>query len=442
MKVIATLVGLLLLTNSGLKAQDCTATPPYEMNELAAFSIFQDNYKNKDYPFALMYGRWLLCSKTKELEGYPRFSLASQYPKFIDIYTQIGLGEQDPSIREAYIDTALSLFEEQFTLFTDEEVDKYELYQDRGRYLLENYQNIDGGLDMAYGDFKAMFDMDVEKTTLLGEGYYVRVVIDDLVRKGEKDMVISMIDQATAYAGLELSTYFDDTLESLFNTPEERLEFCGAKLEENPESIEDLKCVAEAQEDLNMTVEFLQTTLLIHELEPTFDSALTLAETEKGNSSYASAAEYFKQALEMADNDTDKKNINLELADVYSSTGELSTSKRYVQDALAIDDAFGRAYIKLASVYGQAVSSCTESRKLEARDKVVYWVVVDYLTRAKSVDASVTNTVNSQLATYEAVTPSTEDKFFTLAYEQGQRVQVNSSLDSCYSWINESTVVR
>ena len=442
MKVLATLVGLLLLTNSGLKAQDCTATPPYEMNELAAFSIFQDNYKNKDYPFALMYGRWLLCSKTKELEGYPRFSLASQYPKFIDIYTQIGLGEQDPSIREAYIDTALSLFEEQFTLFTDEEVDKYELYQDRGRYLLENYQNIDGGLNMAYGDFKAMFDMDVEKTTLLGGGYYVRVVIDDLVRKGEKDMVISMIDQATAYAGLELSTYFDDTLESLFNTPEERLEFCGAKLEENPESIEDLKCVAEAQEDLNMTVEFLQTTLLIHELEPTFDSALTLAETEKGNSSYTSAAEYFKQALEMADNETDKKNINLELADVYSSTGELSTSKRYVQDALAIDDAFGRAYIKLASVYGQAVSSCTESRKLEARDKVVYWVVVDYLTRAKSVDASVTNTVNSQLATYEAVTPSTEDKFFTLAYEQGQRVQVNSSLDSCYSWINESTVVR
>ena len=442
MKVLATLVGLLLLTNSGLKAQDCTATPPYEMNELAAFSIFQDNYKNKDYPFALMYGRWLLCSKTKELEGYPRFSLASQYPKFIDIYTQIGLGEQDPSIREAYIDTALSLFEEQFTLFTDEEVDKYELYQDRGRYLLENYQNIDGGLNMAYGDFKAMFDMDVEKTTLLGEGYYVRVVIDDLVRKGEKDMVISMIDQATAYAGLELSTYFDDTLESLFNTPEERLEFCGAKLEENPESIEDLKCVAEAQEDLNMTEEFLQTTLLIHGLDPTFDSALTLAETEKGNSSYTAAADYFKQALEMADNETDKKNINLELADVYSSTGQLSTSKKYVQDALAIDDAFGRAYIKLASIYGQAVSSCTESRKLEARDKAVYWVVVDYLTRAKSVDASVTNTVNSQLATYEAVTPSTEDKFFTLGYEQGQRVQVNSSLDSCYSWINESTVVR
>ena len=58
-------------------------------------------------------------------------------------------------------------------------------------------------------------------------------------------------------------------------------------------------------------------------------------------------------------------------------------------------------------------------------------MVVDYLNRAKSVDAGVTNTVNSQLATYEAVTPSTEDKFFTLGYEQGQRVQVNGTLDSC-----------
>ena len=104
-----------------------------------------------------------------------------------------------------------------------------------------------------------------------------------------------------------MSTYFDETLESLFNTPEERLEFCGAKLNENPESIEDLKCVAEAQEDLNMTAEFLQTTLIIHGLDPTFESALTLAETEKGNSSYSKAADYFKEALTMADNDNDKK---------------------------------------------------------------------------------------------------------------------------------------
>lgn len=100
------------------------------------------------------------------------------------------------------------------------------------------------------------------------------------------------------------------------------------------------------------------------------------------------------------------------------------------------------AYIKMATIYGQAVSNCTEERKLEAKDRVVYWVVVDYLKRAKQVDPSVTNTVNNQLSTYEAVTPSTEDKFFTLGYEDGQKVKVDGNLMSCYSWINETTTVR
>lgn len=113
-----------------------------------------------------------------------------------------------------------------------------------------------------------------------------------------------------------------------------------------------------------------------------------------------------------------------------------------IEAAIAIDPNYGLAYIKKASLYGQAVTNCTAERKLEPADKVVYWLVIDYLNKAKQVDASTTNTVNSQLATYEAVTPNTEDKFFTLGYEQGQNVKVDSSLNSCYSWINETTTVR
>ncbi|MCG8372535.1 MAG: hypothetical protein MI700_03340, partial [Balneolales bacterium] len=62
--------------------------------------------------------------------------------------------------------------------------------------------------------------------------------------------------------------------------------------------------------------------------------------------------------------------------------------------------------------------------------------------RAKNVDASVTSTVNSQLPSFEAVQPSTQDKFFDLGYENGQTVRVDASLNACYSWINESTTVR
>jgi len=444
MKVLFTILGIMLIGASGLKAQDCNPNPPQSMQEIAAYSIFQGNYSNGDYPFALRYGRWMLCKKPSEIEGIPagRFSLASQYNKFIRIYTDIGLSKSDPSEREAYLDTAQILFSEMLNDFS-EEVDKYELLQRRGRFYLENYNYIEDGLQKAYADFEAMFGLDVEKTTTLADGYYIRVMIDNMSRDdSRKSELIETIDAATPFANPDILAFFDEMLNDAFSSPEERLEFCGSKLEENPNSLSDLQCVADAYEALNMQAELIETLRKIHELHPTFDSALKLADVEKGNAKYSDAAEFYLEALEKAPSDQHKKEINIDLSDVYVSLENLQRSKKFIQDALAIDSEYGLAYLKLAALYGQAVTKCTAERKLEAFDKVVYWVVIDYLNRAKQVDRSTTNTVNSQLATYEAVTPSTEDKFFTLGYEQGQNVKVDSSLDSCYSWINETTTVR
>lgn len=445
MKILATILGILFVGSSLAFAQDdCNPNPPDGMQEIAAFSIFQGNYNNGDYPFSLRYGRWMLCKKPTEIEGIPagRFKLSTQYPKFIKMYTDIGLKKTDPSEREAYIDTALALYEESFELFAETPEEEYELYQRRGRYFLENYNAIDDGLQKAYQDFEAMFNLDPEQTTTTANGYYIRVTIDNMVRQDRKDEVIAMIETATPYADADIQSFFDETLGKLFNSPEERLTYCGGKVEADPNDIESLRCVAEAQEDLDMRDELLVTLKKIHELDPTYGSALALADIEKGNAKYSEAAALYKQALLEAPDNQAKKEINIDLSDVYASMGQLQTSKQYINAALKIDPNYGLAYLKMASIYGQAVSSCSDGRKLEAKDKVVYWVVVDYLNKAKSVDRSVTNTVNSQLATYEAVTPSTEDKFFTLSYEDGQSVKVDGSLMSCYSWINETTTVR
>ena len=66
-----TILGIMLIGASGLKAQDCNPSPPQGMQEIAAYSIFQGNYSNGDYPFALKYGRWMLCKKPTEIEGIP-----------------------------------------------------------------------------------------------------------------------------------------------------------------------------------------------------------------------------------------------------------------------------------------------------------------------------------------------------------------------------------
>ncbi len=96
----------------------------------------------------------------------------------------------------------------------------------------------------------------------------------------------------------------------------------------------------------------------------------------------------------------------------------------------------------MATIYGTAVTNCTDDRKIEAQDRVVYWLVIDYLNKAKQMDSSVTSTVNRLLPNYEPVTPTTEDKFFTLNLENGQKLSIDSSLMPCYSWINETVTVR
>ena len=444
MRKLLLIAGILLVVAPEfvMAQENCNPNPPQNLAPIAAFSIYRSEYSNGNYPFALRFSRWMTCAKPKTMEGNPRFNLASEYDRLIRIYTEISKTKDDPSVKETYIDSALALYAESFEIFTEEEASRFELYQKRGRYLLENYRQVENGLQKAYADFEAMFEIDSQRATELGDGYYVRVVVDNLARTGEKEKAISMIEKATEFANDDLLSFFDTTLEGLFNSPEERKTFYEGKLESNPEDIDALHGLADALEALNMVQDRITVLYKIHQLAPSFESALDLAKVEQGNANYRGALALYKEALEKATTDKDKKEINLSIADVYVSLGQLQNAKTHITAAIRIDPNYGLAYLKMANVYGAAVQSCTESRKLEAKDRVVYWVVVDYLNKAKQVDRSVTNTVNSQLATYEAVTPSTEDKFFTLSYEDGQEVKVDGSLMSCYSWINETTIVR
>ncbi len=227
MKVLYTLIGIIMMLASNVEAQECNPNPPQGMQEIAAYSIFQGNYSNGDYPFALNYGRWMLCKKPESIEGIPagRFNLSSQYNKLIRIYAEIGLSKSDPSEREAYLDTAQILFQEMFDDFSDEQVDKYKLLQNRGRFYLENYRYISDGLQLAYSDFEAMFKMNPERTTTLADGYYIRVMVDNISRnEARKDELITIIEEASPFANPNILQFFDEKLDEAFSSPEERLD--------------------------------------------------------------------------------------------------------------------------------------------------------------------------------------------------------------------------
>lgn len=443
MKQLILLIGILFVSSSLTQAQaNCNETPPDGLSPLAAYSLFYSNYKNGDYEFALKYGKWMICEKPESLEGNPQFKLETQFNRLVTIYTEVGRSKESDEEKTAYIDTALTLINEQIELFGDTPEEEFDIIFKRGRFYQTNYNYIEDGLQKAYQDYEKLFEMNAEKAVSMGDGYYLRQALNNLVSKGEKERAQALIDNAKPYAEGEALSFIEEQQQELLGSPEEQIEYFEPIVEENPEDLDAWNALAEAYDELSNREKLKEAREQINELDPSFESAMDLAELAQSNANYAEADKYFKEAIDRAEEESVKRDIYLDLADANISLGNLSQAKEYVQEAIDLDPEHGNSLIKMATVYGAAVTQCTEDRKLQAEDKVVYWLVIDYLNKAKSVDPSVANTVDRQLNQYEEVTPNTEDKFFTLGLENDQSINIDSSLMSCYGFINESTTVR
>lgn len=222
MKQLITLLGLLLFSsNLSLAQADCNPTPPDDLPPLAALSLFNDNYRNGDYEFALQYGRWMHCAKPETLDGYPRFSLETQYERLIKIYGEISKIKEDPAVRSAYVDTALTLLNESMELFGNDEESRFEIHMRTGRFYQSNYTLIEDGLTKAYAEYEEMFKINTEKAVNLGKGYYLRLVLSNMVSKGRKEDAQELIDQVRPLVDGELLNFVEEQQQELLGTPEE-----------------------------------------------------------------------------------------------------------------------------------------------------------------------------------------------------------------------------
>jgi hypothetical protein len=65
----------------------------------------------------------------------------------------------------------------------------------------------------------------------------------------------------------------------------------------------------------------------------------------------------------------------------------------------------------------------------------VYWVAVDYFTKAKQVDPNLASNVSESINIYSGSFPTKTECFFRSITEEGASYQVGG-------WINETTSVR
>ena len=415
--------------------------PPYGMSEIQAYSIFYENYRTGDYDMALMFGKWMLEKKPRSIQGVNRFSLPRQYERMINVYTEISQQQDDPSMRSAYIDTALAIYEDAFETFDEEEIDPYSWHFNRGRFLQEHQSIIRGGMDLAYEDYEKAFELDPERLTQAGDGYYIQILLNNYVSRGDRDTALEMIEMVEPMAGPQLAQVIDEVRDGLFTDPEERIEFLETRLAENPEDMALITELASMFENLGRRDKAIEYAEKLYEIEPSFENIRRLADYAKADGQNRMALQYLTEALEIVENPDVEKNLLLEISEIYQNEGNLQTARSYARRAIQIDSSWGQPYIRISDIYAAAIRQCTSSRQIERDDRTVYWLVIEYLERARNNDPSTASTVNRRIQSYQPVMPSAEDKFFR-GWETGDSFHIGSNVGECYAWIDETTTVR
>ncbi|MEX2573290.1 MAG: hypothetical protein WD317_03295, partial [Balneolaceae bacterium] len=159
------------------------------------------------------------------------------------------------------------------------------------------------------------------------------------------------------------------------------------------------------------------------------------------NAEYEEALDYLTEAVELSPNDSQRKQLLVEISETYQNIDRIQSAREYARRAINLDENYGQAYLRMASVYASAISECTSGRSIERNDRTVYWLVLDYLERAIEADPSVRSRANQRIESYRPVMPTSEDKFFS-GWEAGESFTIDSSVGECYGWINETTTVR
>lgn len=444
MKKLLLLSAFIFMSSSWSMAQSAgKGQPPSGMSEIQAYSIFYENYKNDAYESAVKFGRWMWEGMPETIKGYSKFDLKKNLNRLITAYDSLGSKAQDPSVKEAYIDTALTIYSKMFEKYKDEKENHLDWYIGRGRLYQSHSDFINNGKAKATENYLKAFNMSPEKFTKNGQGYYLQIMLQELVSEGKKDQALSIMKKSEPYASQKLQDYFDKLRNQLFDSPQERITFLEGQRKENPNDEKVLKQLRDLYESQQMTDKAREVSQKLYEIDPSYENVMGIADFAIGNANYDDAIKYLKEALGKTEKDKQKAEVALKISNAYLNKEQLQSARKYARDAINYNSGWGEPYIQIADIYAQAVSQCTSNRKMTKDDKTVYWLVLDYLDKAKQVDPSTASEVDRKYKAYKPVMPTTEEKFFwSPPLKKGDKFKIDSSLNKCYDWINETTTVR
>ena len=124
-----------------------------------------------------------------------------------------------------------------------------------------------------------------------------------------------------------------------------------------------------------------------------------------------------------------KANYCFSIARLLHKQNKFSQSRTYAQRAIQLKPNFGAPYILIAVMYGANPVGEDAFERSQT-----FWLVIDKLNKAKSVDPSVANEANNLIGRYKGSCPNKEEAFMH-GITNGKTINIGG-------WIGETTTAR
>lgn len=412
-----------------VQAQPAAAqTAPEEQEMLVKYSLYYEDFKNGNYESALPNLLWIL-QNAPAFHGPGRLSDVN-YERGIALYDSLAskTGER------AWLDSALVLFDTAVPVLTEAgaEMDEFEWTLEKGRFIQAHAEQLPDLQEEALTLYRKAYDLAPDRL----QPYYVFLLIQDYGARDKEVAIEFMEDVEQKFQGNEeVMTYVTQVRNSLFTSPEERMEFLETQLDKNPTDTEIVRELFEIYQELGERDKMYEIGERLNSMEPSVDTYRILANLRLGDGEPAAAFDLLQKMTAMPGyTPVAEDHYNMGIAQ--QQLGSLSKARQHFREALKVNPNFGRAYIAIGDLYVTAVSECSST--FEREDRAVYWLAVDYYERARQADPSVSSAAETKIRSYRRSFPDQEALFFK-GWKVGDSYPVNYG---CYSWIGENTTVK
>lgn len=227
------------------------------------------------------------------------------------------------------------------------------------------------------------FDISYQKYVADTQGFREQFLQDYLESREVCEKMLQLANEAQDQQAAEkIVAQYDPTLnriETIFAQSkaadkEQLIAIFTPKIEQNKGNLDYLKSalVLLASNDCDDTDVYYKAAEYAYNIEPSYESAIGMAQKLNKAGKNAESVEYYDKALELCQTETTKANISLKIANALSKSGNLNSAFSYLDKAISYNSAItGKSYLLRAQFlakqkkFDEAVTFCTKAAEAD-----------------------------------------------------------------------------